>query len=112
MKSYENTRRLVAFDVTEGMDRLIPQSFLGYMGAGDSGGTMGCSSPGVEGALWDVNDWRAEGSVVRAGEAWICAYFVIVGATEPNPRNKETGMTVAEVPVYCSKELFLYPLWG
>ena len=50
---------------------------------------MGCSSPGVEGALWDVNDRRAEGSVVRAGEAWICAYFVIVGATEPEPKNQE-----------------------
>ena len=35
------------------MDRLIPQSFLGYMGVGEGGGTMGCSSNGVEGALWD-----------------------------------------------------------
>ena len=61
MKIHENTRRLVAFDVTEGMDRLIPQSFLGYIGAGAWGGTMGFSSPGVESAMWDVNDRRAEG---------------------------------------------------
>ena len=51
MKSHENNRRLVAFDVTEGMDRLIPQSILGYMGAGEWGGTMVCSYPGVERAL-------------------------------------------------------------
>ena len=67
---------------------------------------MGCSSPGVEGVLWDVNDQRAEGSVVRAGEAWICAYFVIVGATEPEHKNQEPRMTVAGVPVYWSKGLF------
>ena len=59
------------------------------MGAGEWGGTMGCSSPGVEGALWDVNDRHVEGSVVRAGEAWICAYFVIVGPTDPEPKNQE-----------------------
>ena len=76
------------------------------MGAGEWGGTMGCSYPGVEGALWDVNDWRAEGSVVRAGTAWICAYFVIFGAMEPEPKNQETRKTVAGVPVYWSKELF------
>ena len=67
---------------------------------------MVCSSPGVEGVLWDVNDQRAEGSVVRASEAWICAYFVIVGATESKPKNQEPQMTVAGVPVYSSKELF------
>ena len=106
MKSHENTRWLVAFDATEGMDRLIPQSFLGYMGAGKWGGTMGCSSPGVEGALWDVNDGRAEASVVRAGEAWTYVYIVFVGTTEPQPKNQETQMTVAGVPVYWSQELF------
>ena len=52
MKIHENTRRLVTFDVTEGMDRLTPQSFLGYMGAGGGGGTIDCSSAGVEGTLW------------------------------------------------------------
>ena len=33
---------------------------------------------------------------------WTCAhhYFVFVGATEPEPKNQETGMTLAEVPVY------------
>ena len=67
---------------------------------------MGCSSPGVEGALWDVNDRRAEGSVVRAGEAWICASFVIVGATEPKPKNQEPRMTVAGITLYWSKDLF------
>ena len=51
MKSHENTCRLVAFDITEEMDRLIQNIFLGYMGAGDGGGAMGCSSAGVEGAL-------------------------------------------------------------
>ena len=51
MKSHENNCWLVHFDVTEGMDRLIPQSVLGYMGAGEWGGTTGCSSSGVEGAL-------------------------------------------------------------
>ena len=66
---------------------------------------MGCSAPGVEGALWGVNDWRAEGSVVRAGGAWICAYFVIV-ATEPEPKNQDPRMTVARVPVYWPKEFF------
>ena len=76
------------------------------MGAGEWGGTTGCSSPGVEGALWDVNDWRAEGSVVRTSEAWICAYFVILGAMEPEPKNQEPRMTVAGVPAYWSKELF------
>ena len=76
------------------------------MGAGEWGGKMGCSSPGVEGALWDVNDRHAEGSVVRAGETWICAYFVIVGATEPKTKNQEPRTTVAGVPVYWSKELF------
>ena len=76
------------------------------MGAGEWVGTMGCSSPCVEGALWDMNDRRAEGSVVRAGEAWICAYFVIVGATEPELKNLEPRMTVAGVPVYWSKKLF------
>ena len=89
MKSFENTRWLVAFNVTEGMDRLIPKSFLGYMGVGEWGGTMGCSSTGIEVELWDVNNRRAEGSVVRAGEAWICAYFVIVGATDPKLKNQE-----------------------
>ena len=34
----------------------------------------------------DVNARRAEGSVVRASEAWTCAYFVLVGATEPKPK--------------------------
>ena len=76
------------------------------MGAGEWGGTMGCSYPGVEGALCDVNDWRAEGSVVRAGEAWICAYFVIMGATEPETKNQEPRMTLAGVHVYWLKELF------
>ena len=76
------------------------------MGTGEWGETMSCSYPGVESTLWDLNDWRAEGSVVRAGEAWICAYFVIVGATEPDPKNQEPQMTVAGVPVYWSKELF------
>ena len=85
------------------MDRLIPQIVLVYMGAGEWGGTMGCSSPGVEGALWDVNDRHAEVSVVRAGKAWICAYFVIVGATDPEPKNQEPRMTVAGVAVYWSK---------
>ena len=66
----------------------------------------GLFSPGVEGALWDMNDRRAEGSAVRAGEEWICAYFVIVGATEPKPKNQEPRMTLARVPVYWSKELF------
>ena len=61
---------------------------------------MGCYSPGVEVALWDVNDRRAEGSVVHAVEAWICAYFVVVGATEPEPKNQEPRMTVAGIPVY------------
>ena len=61
MKSHENTCRLVAFDVTEGIDRLILQNVLGYVGAEEWGGTMGCYSPGVEGAMWNVNDWRAEG---------------------------------------------------
>ena len=65
---------------------------------------MGCSSPGVEGALRDVNDQRAEESVVRAGEAWICAYFVIVGATEPDPKNQEPQMTIAGVRLYWSNE--------
>ena len=76
------------------------------MGAGEWGGKMGCSSPGIEGALWDVNDRRAEGPVVRAGEAWTGAYFVFVGATEPNPKNQETQITIAGVPVYWSQELF------
>ena len=76
------------------------------MGAGEWSGTIGCFPPRVEGALWDVNDRCAEGSVVRAGEAWICVYFVIVGATEPEPKNKEPRMTVAGVPVYWPKELF------
>ena len=67
---------------------------------------MGCSSTGVEGALWDMNDWRAEGSVVRAGEAWTCAYFVFVGATDPEPKNQEPRMTVAGVTMYWSRELF------
>ena len=80
--------------------------FLGYMGAGEGGGIMGCSYPGVEGALWDVNDRRAERSVVRAGEAWICAYFMIVGATETDPKNQEPRMTVAGFLVYWLKELF------
>ena len=57
------------------------------MGTGEWGVMMGYSSPVVEGALWDVNDWRAEGSGVRTGEAWICAYLVIVGATDPKPKN-------------------------
>ena len=70
------------------------------MGAGEWGETMGCSYTGVEGALWDVNDRRAEGSVVRAGEAWICAYFAIVGATEPDPKNQEPQMTVAVFTMY------------
>ena len=56
--------------------------------------------------LWDVNDRRAEESVVRASEAWICAYFLILGAMEPEPKNQETQMTVAGVPVFLSKELF------
>ena len=76
------------------------------MGAGEWGGTMGCSSPGVEVALWDVKDRRTEGSVVRSGEAWIYAYFMIVGATESEPKNQEPQMTVAGVTVYWSKELF------
>ena len=55
----------------------------------------------------DVNDQRAEGSVVRAGEAWTCAhhYFVFVGATELESKNQETRMTPARVPVYWSQEL-------
>ena len=76
------------------------------MGVGEWGARMCCYSPGVESALWDVNDRRAEGSVVRAGEARICAYFVIVGATEPDPKNQEPRMTVAGVPVYFLKGLF------
>ena len=67
---------------------------------------MSCSSPGAEGVLWDVNDWRAEGSVVHAGEACICATFVIVGTMEPEPKNQEPRMTVAGVPMYWSKEFF------
>ena len=59
-----------------------------------------------EGALWNVNDRHAEGSVVRASKAWICAYyFVRLGATEPDPKNQVTQMTVAGVPVVLSKEL-------
>ena len=55
----------------------------------------------------DINDRRAEGSVVLAGGAWTCAhhYFVFVGATDPKPKNKETRMTPAGVPVYWSQEL-------
>ena len=53
-----------------------------------------------------MKDRRAEGSVVRASEAWICAYFVFLGAMEPEPKNQETQMTVAGVTVYWSKELF------
>ena len=49
---------------------------------------------------------------MRAGEAWICAYFVIVGAMETEHKNQELQMTVAGVPVYWSNELFWYPLWG
>ena len=75
------------------------------MGAGEWGGPMGCSSPGVEGPLCDVNDRSAEGSVVRAGEAWICAYFVIVGATEPEPKHQDPRMNIARVPVYWLKGL-------
>ena len=51
---------------------------------------MGCSSSSIEGALWDVNDWNAEGSVVRAGEVWICANSVNVGATEPKTKKQRT----------------------
>ena len=118
MKIHENTRRLVTFDVTEGMDRLTPQSFLGYMGAG--GGGVGrlialllalkarCGARG-RCSLYrdDVNDWRAEGSGVRTGEARTCEhhYFVFVGATEPKPKNKETRMIPAGVPTYWSQEL-------
>ena len=76
------------------------------MGAGEWGGTTGCSSYGVEGTLWDVNYRHAEGSVVRSSEAWICAYFIFLGAMEPEPKNQETQMTVEGVPVYWSKELF------
>ena len=65
-----------------------------------------------EGALWDVNDRHAEGSVVRASEAWICAYFVRLGAMEPDPKNQDTLITVAGVPVHWPKELFWYPLWA
>ena len=61
---------------------------------------MGCSPPGIEGALWDVNDRRSVASVVRAGEAWTCVYFVFVGTTDPEPKNQETRMTVAGVPVW------------
>ena len=55
----------------------------------------------------DVNDRSTEGSVVRAREAWIYAhhYFVFLGATEPEPKNQETRMTPAGVPVYWSQEL-------
>ena len=54
-----------------------------------------------------MNDRHAEGSVLRASEAWICAaYFVRLGATEPDPKNQETQMTVAGVPMFLSKELF------
>ena len=54
---------------------------------------------------YDVNDRRAEGSVVRAGKAWTCAhhYFVFVGATDPEPKNQETRITPAGVSVYYSK---------
>ena len=76
------------------------------MGAGEWCGTTGCSSYGVEGMLWDVNDRHTEGSVVGASEAWICAYFIFLGAMEPELKNQETQMTVAGVPVYWSKELF------
>ena len=81
------------------------------MGAGEWGGTMGCSSTGVEGALWYMNDRRVEVSVVRAGKALICAYFVIVGATDPEPIKQEPRITISRVPVYWLKELFWYPLW-
>ena len=64
---------------------------------------MGCSSPGVEGALWYVNDRRAEGSVVRAGEAWTCAYFVFVGDTEPETKNLEPQITIEGFPMYWSQ---------
>ena len=54
-----------------------------------------------------MNDRHTEGSVLRASKAWICAaYFVRLGATEPDPKNQETQMTVAGVPVFLSKELF------
>ena len=33
-----------------------------------------------------MNDRRADGSVVRASEAWICAYFVFLGAMDPEPK--------------------------
>ena len=56
--------------------------------------------------LWDVNDRHAEGSVLRASEAWICANFVCLGAMEPEPKNQDTQMTVSGVPVFLSKELF------
>ena len=54
----------------------------------------------------DMNDRRAEGSVVRTGEAWTCAhhYFVFVGATEPESKNQETRMDPEGVPVYWSHE--------
>ena len=71
MKSYENTRWLVAFDVTEGIGSLTSQSFLGYMGAGEGGGTRGRCSLSRD----DVNNRRAEGSVVRAGEALACRFW-------------------------------------
>ena len=38
---------------------------------------------------------------------WTCAhhYFVLVGATDPKPKNQETQMTPKGVPMYCLQEL-------
>ena len=53
------------------MYRLIPQNFLVEMGAGEGGGTRGRCLLSRD----DVNDRRAEGSVVRAGEALACRFW-------------------------------------
>ena len=55
----------------EGMDRLIPLSFLGEMGAREGGGTRRRCLLSQD----DVNDRRAEGSVVRTGEALACRFW-------------------------------------
>ena len=64
-------RWMVAFEVTEGMDRLIPKSFLGEMGTGEGDGTRGRCSLSRD----DVNDRHAEGSVVRVSKALDCRFW-------------------------------------